>query len=312
LAKEADFQEALAQLFRELHIEWLAMAPRRQIITDERVLRELSLPADAQTRLCYFAIPATLLSFYREIVFPIADDAGLVSASGDETAPGEGNTRALLDALLHRAHVVIGDVSSDDSRVWTELRAASLRPRPPLLGIVREEDQEIETSLPVSRVVTRPKLPLAELSDADIDPGTFAWLDELTSWLEQATHGASLRLEDEALRLLEKRMYRAAVIAAASAVEVALRERLEAEAPSLLRDEFSLPSKRATTPLTKLVDAALHSGVIGPDHREELRELQRVRNLLVHTSETIHGQRARSLVHRATRLIERVRRPYYG
>jgi hypothetical protein len=309
LPETSNFAAALEGLFSELNGKWLESAPLRQVVTDERVLRELSLPPDAETRLCYFAVPTSLLSLYRESVFPLVDEVGLVAASGDEVTSPEGNLRALLDSLLQRAHAVVGDVSGGDTRVWNEIRAASQRSRPPRIAIVSEEGQQLESPLlPSATIFFRPPLPTAAAapvaSDNILEELGLTWLDSLANWLEQIAAGASTRLEVEAVRLLDQRMYRPAVIAVASALEVALRDRLQRWGPTAAAEPR--PSKRAS-PIGQLLDEAQAEALITPEERAELWELQRTRNVLVHTADPIHGQRARSLVRHTTKIISRLR-----
>jgi len=53
-------------------------------VTEEAALRELLLPRDATTRLCFFSLPLELLPFYRERVFPAVEEAGFVPVTADD------------------------------------------------------------------------------------------------------------------------------------------------------------------------------------------------------------------------------------
>jgi hypothetical protein len=308
LAKASDFGGALETLFRELGTEWLSAAPASRVVTDERVLRELSLPPDAQTRLCYFALPVRLVSLYRELVFPAVNDVGLVPASGDEVSGAEGNIRAVVESLLQRAYVVVADVSTADSRVLRDVHAAAQRERRPLIAVVAEEGQGIESAMPkAAKLFTRPPASASDsLGSSDRHTGeSEPWLDALTDWLGEVAAGASGRLEEEALRLLQQGMFRAAVIAASSALEVALAERLD-EREATPRGEYR--PRRPASPMGRLLTTAMVMELITAEEYEDLRELQRARNLLVHTAEPIDGRRARGLVQRAAKVVSRLPR----
>jgi hypothetical protein len=307
LAKPATFGVALELLFQELGDRWLSAAPGEQIITDERVLRELSLPLETRTRLCYFAVPVSLLAMYREIVFPLADDAGLIPASGDEIAAWEANARVMLDSLLQRSHAVIADVSTSDSRVWNEVRAAALRRRPPQIALIAGEEQVLgEEPVPGATVFKRPGRATSP-DETRADDSEQLWLERLQWWLRQVGEGATLHLEVEALQLLEQGMYRPAVISVVSALEVALQDALERKAPELVTGTTSSRSKRPGSPLLRLLQSAVDVELITPQELEPLREVQQVRNALVHTKQPVHGRKARRLVEGTADIVRRLR-----
>jgi hypothetical protein len=94
-------------------------------VTEEKPLRELLLPRDAATRLCFFSLPLELLPFYRERVFPIVEEAGFVPVTADDVVSPGDNVSAKLDALIDRAAVMVTEVGSS----WTlaEYRMAVAR-----------------------------------------------------------------------------------------------------------------------------------------------------------------------------------------
>ena len=70
------YAKVLAEAFTELSDYWRnAVIPASQI-KEEQPLRELSLPTGSPTRLCLFAVPLPLLSFYKERVFPVVAEFG--------------------------------------------------------------------------------------------------------------------------------------------------------------------------------------------------------------------------------------------
>ncbi|MDD1673208.1 MAG: SIR2 family protein [Methanomicrobiales archaeon] len=59
--------------------------------------RELSLPKEAQTRLCFFSVPLSVLSFYRDRIFPFVGDHGFVPVTANDiVTPGD----AILTKIL--------------------------------------------------------------------------------------------------------------------------------------------------------------------------------------------------------------------
>jgi len=299
----------------------LVTTPQRELVTDEAVLRELSLPANATTRICYFSLPGPLVSFYREVVFPIVDKASLVAASGDEVLPGTGNPLAIRDSLLARARIVICDLSTNEPRIWGDLRAATERgqqlvssteghpatasKRRPRIAIVLEANQTIDDRVvSAEHTFRRPSIPYVLEDDQDpTRPFDYSWLDELAGWLDEIMVVESIELDNEAKRLLDQGMYRAAVIAASSAVEVALKDTVG----KLSEPQSDRLDRPRLSSMARFLQLAWRSGLISEAEFAELRELQRVRNQLVHTSESIDGRRARGLVIRAIEIASRLK-----
>lgn len=75
------YPSILADTFNELreHIRENVMSVSK--VTEEEPLRELSLPRDASTRLCFFSLPVELVSLYRSRVFPRVEELGFESRS---------------------------------------------------------------------------------------------------------------------------------------------------------------------------------------------------------------------------------------
>jgi hypothetical protein len=119
------YGDVLAGAFRELreHIRGTVISVSK--VTEEQPLRELLLPRDSTTRLCFFSLPLDLLPFYPERVFPIAEEAGLVPVTADDVVlPGD-NISAKIDVLIDRASVMVVELTSS----WTvaEYRMAIAR-----------------------------------------------------------------------------------------------------------------------------------------------------------------------------------------
>ena len=300
-----DSAATLLRIFQQINSHWLE-AFRPSAVTDERILRELSLPADGQTRLCYFALPPGLIAFYREAVFPLVDRVGFVPSVGNEIDPYVGSVHGLIESLLSRAPVVIADVSTDDLRVWSEVRSAAQRSRPPKIALVMDEGQAGEsTSIPHAQTFVRQRRRDVPLGPEDGDESEDEWLAAIVAWLDHIWTSEIVRLDDEAQRLLNQGEYRAAVIAASSAVEVVLSERV-ASYPTDQLQSWKLRS-RPSVPFHALLQDARAVGIISPQEEKQLRELQRTRNTLVHTREGIHGRTARSLVNSGMKVVERLR-----
>ena len=83
------YGEILAATFRELREYMRDKVITVSKVTEEAPLRELLLPRDATTRLCFFSLPLELLPFYRERVFPVVEEAGFVPVTADDVVTPE-------------------------------------------------------------------------------------------------------------------------------------------------------------------------------------------------------------------------------
>jgi len=209
------YAEVLTDTFNELreHIRNNIIAFSQ--VTQEEPLRELSLPRDTATRLCFFALPLNLQPIYQERVFPIAREAGLVPVTADDViSPGD-NWVAKIDALLERSAVIVVELSSP----WTlaELRMAIARGSKHRVLVITTDPGRIPSDLVGLEYLVRPDALTGDLE---------SFLEKLSSWFSRVAADFGRRISDEPIRLYEAREYRAAVIAAVALLEVALRERL--------------------------------------------------------------------------------------
>lgn len=142
---KSKYGEILAAAFDELRDYWRTHVVATSHVTEEGPLRELSLPSDSATRLCFFAVPLSALPFYRDRVFPLVRELGLVPVTADDViSPGE-NYFAKIDALISRVSLVIVDVSSEFT--MAEVRMAMARDNPERLIIIAEEGAQLPVSV---------------------------------------------------------------------------------------------------------------------------------------------------------------------
>jgi hypothetical protein len=101
------YGEVLAGAFRELGEYLRDNIVSAGKVTEEKPLRELLLPRDTATRLCFFSLPLDMLPFYRQFVFPAAEDAGFAPiTASDFITPGD-SISAKIDTLIDRAAVMV-------------------------------------------------------------------------------------------------------------------------------------------------------------------------------------------------------------
>jgi uncharacterized protein YutE (UPF0331/DUF86 family) len=255
-------------------------------VTEEEPLRELLLPRNAATRLCFFSLPLELLSFYRERVFPVVEEAGFVPVTADEVVTPGDNFSAKIDALIDRAAVMVIELTSS----WTmaEYRMAvarikgaeadSVRYKPFRIIIVVTDLEQIPLSAQGFPVLRRPNT----ITD---DPEGF--IAELGSMLRGIADETGVARQAEPQRLFEAKEYRAAVISAMTLLEATLRERLNKVTWQVARRPLSMRS---------LLDQAVEQGVVPPESKTRVSSWMRLRNEVVHSAMPVSKAQASEIV----------------
>lgn len=286
--KRSQYSSILATLFDELRDYMRDNVMSVSQVTEEEPLRELSLPRDAATRLCFVAVPIELLPFYKDRVFPVARECGFVPVTGDDViSPGD-TIVAKIDSLIDRASVVVVEPSSP----WTmaELRMAtahvgkrsvrsedSMRPTRPYIIAVASDPEQIPTELDGMQFIRRPNV-----LKQDPEPFLSALRDRFRTIAQSLKQGIS----DEPSRLFEAREFRAAVIAAISLLETALRQRL---------GKSELPRGQPMS-LRRLVELAALENLLPPGSSEEVMSWIVLRNEVVHSNAQVSRSKAREIV----------------
>ena len=239
-------------------------------------MRELSLPADTSTRLCFFALPLMAHPFYRERVFPLLREVALVPVTADQiVSPGDA-TVAKIDALISRAFLVVVDASSEFT--LAEARMALIRKQPNRILIVVGEDVPVPVDLPQGSVLLR-RPDLASVDAAD-------FLGALGQWLRSAASDLEPTFAHEPRRLLEAGEPRAAVISAITRLEIALKERLD----------IPVDTRRKAVSMRELVDIAHEREFLGRYPVPDVLGWLRIRNDAVHHNTRVTPRNARRIV----------------
>jgi hypothetical protein len=290
--RKARYGEILATAFRELREYWLPGVIGVSTVKEEKPLRELKMPFDAGSRLCFFALPIDLLSQYRDKVFPAVEAAGFVPVTADDViSPGD-SIAAKIEALIERATAVVVEPTTPGtqsemyialSRIKGGDNISRRRGTPFRLIIVREAGAQVTSDMAGIEVLLRP-------SDWLDEPEPF--VSALVQRLQLAVPNGEPSRGDEALRLLDAGEYNAAIIAAMSHLEATLRQRLDKEQWDEVRRPMTLRS---------LVDRALEAGLIQYDGRSFVADWIPLRNRIAHTG-------ASASRNEATLVVEGVRR----
>lgn len=287
------YGETLAEAFEALHGHWRDNVISASKVTEEEPLRELLLPPDAPTRLCFFSIPVDRLALYRSEVFPYVQALGFVPVTADDViSPGD-NINAKIDALIDRAAVMVAEPTTLHTQ--GELRMALQRrgqattdPRRSLRTIVVDANTTLSMNfLPPGSIYYR-----ITGDTLTGDPERFA--GQLTKLLSAWAEELGLGLDTEPARLLNQGEGRAAVISAMTLLETRLRERLNDTANASV--SMRATSKFRVESLRSLLDFATSLSLISPPQRKRLDAWMRLRNEVVHGSKTVAAAKAREIV----------------
>jgi len=270
------YSDVLTRAFSELGDYWRERLIPASQIKEETSLRELSLPPEASTRICLFAVPLSLLWFYRERVFPIAREYGFVPMSLDDVASPGDSVFAKMEALIQRAQLLVVDAS------WPNTLFE--------MGIAHVELGE-ERILVIGPIMGPLPFSYTGKAHAIVQPDmTTAYpkefLLQVDTWFAAAAERFKPTFLDEPRRLLHLKEYRAAVIAAISILEDVLRQRLK-----MLGTVSSLK-----TTLTFMLEDAHRQGLLGGVPVDRVLAWLRTRNMIVHKQATVQKSTAEEIV----------------
>lgn len=301
---KSKYSEILAKTFDELREYWTSNVISISQVTEEDSLKELSLPRDAATRLCFFSIPLRLYSFYRDRVFPLARRYGFVPVTTqDIVSPGD-SVVAVVEELARRASTAVLDMGNRSSA--TEARLALSVQNFEGVVVVTEQkagdapDVLLPSHQPVDFTIRSLALPpwvRRLMRPSEPFDKSRPFLDAMEGWFSSLAADLGSRLEEEPVRLLRVGEYKAAVVSAMTQLEVALRERLE-------RD---LERYDRLKGLGQMLGSAERYEVLDPRTLERVRRWSELRNAAVHTMRSVDPDTANEVVHGILEVIQRLR-----
>lgn len=274
------YDEQLRRFFKELGSYW-----RRELLevsqsTDERVKADLLVPAESSVT-CYFEVPLSTVAWYRQIAFPIVEEAGFapVVASDVQTPPGTDITKG--DALALRATVVV-DISSEAGMQYAALAALKRDERNVLL--LRGSADPVPSILSGLTMLVRNEKS-AETFQESFRQWIFGFRDDAL---------ASRRTEAE--RLLEKRDFDGALISAVALLEAELSQRLGHSKTN------SIPRSNSIT----LVSRATEAGILLANEYGRVANAVKARNDAVHRQVAVPMGDATDYVRTILAIVERM------
>src|SRR5262249_11738436 len=154
------YSEVLTAAFSELGDYWRQQVIPASQVKEEQPLRELSLPPEASSRLCFFAVPLPVLSFYRDRVFPVAREHGFVPVSADDVVSPGDSVSAKIEALIQRAQLFVVDAST--SNTLLELGIARARMEWSQILVVSPSPRDLPSDVAHVQALVRPDVAAAD------------------------------------------------------------------------------------------------------------------------------------------------------
>ncbi len=273
---KSNYPEILALAFTALRNHWSKNIHTVSQVVQEESFEQLLLPPEAKTRLCFFSVPVTLLSYYREHAFPLAERHGFIPISAnDMISPGD-NVHAKTETLIQRSEIVVVDASSRFNGM--ELDIALSKMGKERLFIILEESSKVPSDLSNRRYVMRQSLP-----SSDSQP----FLEELEEWFSLMANQLRGEYDAEPQKLLDLGQPRAAVLSAITLLEVRLADVVE-KAGGI--------KGRYPHTIGKTVAAAHEHGLLTQQTVDEIQDWMRLRNLVAHSVSPVTHEQALAVV----------------
>jgi hypothetical protein len=271
------YGEILEIVFRELLEYWSSKVISLSTATEPEPQAELSLPPSAQSRLAFFSVPTRYAAVYKDRIYPIAERYGFSPImAADVVTPGD-NIMAKVYALIERSAIVVADLSSPNTMLEVGMVLSKEGMAKPLI-LIAEDRATVPFDIAHHRVINRPR---------SLDEVSPTFIKTIEAAFSDAFSRISPSLEDEPRRLIEKKEYRAAVIAAFSLLEHDLRQLFELSG----LDIFA-----ARSSLGMLLEHARKEEVFTVKEFQSIKAHANIRNRIAHTRGEVSAAQAKTIV----------------
>jgi hypothetical protein len=194
----------------------------------------------------------------------------------DVAAPGD-NIMAKVYALIERSAIVVADLSSPNTMLEVGMVLSKEGMAKPLI-LITEDQASVPLDMAGQQVIRRP-------GSLEEDSPTF--IKAIETAFADAFSRISPSLEDEPNRLVAKKEYRAAVLAAFSLLEHDLRQFFELSGLDIFASRSSLGM---------LLEYARKEEVFSLKQYQSIRAHMAVRNRIAHTRGEVSAAQAKTIV----------------
>jgi hypothetical protein len=283
------YGDTLEIVFRELLEYWSSKVISLSTATEPELQTELSLPSDALSRLAFFSVPTRYAAIYKSRIYPIAEKYGFNPIMAVDVVTQGDNIMAKVYALIEKSALVVADLSSPNTMLEVGMALSKEGAAKPLI-LIAEDQSSIPFDVASHFVIRRPR---------SIDDESPAFIKSLETAFEGAFAKISPSLEDEPSRLVAKKEYRAAIIAAFSLLEHDLRQFYESS---------GLDAFAARSSLTMLLEYARSKGVLNTKEFQEIRGYAVIRNRIAHSLGEVTSAQAKLIVRGASASMSKIRK----
>lgn len=283
-ARKNDYKKVLESLFKELKYYWDSKISEVSSFTDVRSKIEISLPPETKTGLCFFAVPFSLSSFYRENVFPIFNEYGFKTMIASDMILPDDSPVQKIPALIERADIIYIDISSP----YTLFEFAFAKRMRKKIILVIEKDKEIPSDIQGLNYIVRP-----EVSSGNINN----FLNTLEDKVSDLSKKFIPLILEEPKRLLEKDEYRAAVVMVFSLLEDELRKKVK----------LGFEKEKRFININSLTQEARKLELINNEDFLKIKEGLIERNKLVHSNKGISKKKSIEIVNSILKIINKLK-----
>ena len=281
--------------FDELAKYWRGRLPEVSVSTDDRVTADLQVPEEP-SRICFFSIPAHLIGWYRDYIFPEVEALGMVPVTAWDVLTPPGARTAQLDVLIERAALVVAEFGEDASAAGTSLAIAQKPPGKVLL-VASSQRPAPPFDASGALVLWRP---------STLGVETDRFIEDFRAWISN-TANPYLLDTGEAEKLLAGGHPTAALISAVSLLEVALSRWLVAHRDMDLAPSDSRDFPRFV-PLRSMLELARRRGLFETETEvSSIQHAVNARNEAIHNSLVIPEQTAAQGVEAIRKFVGRLR-----
>lgn len=280
--KKSDYRQILKLFFEEIKQLINEKIPERIKATNDRAIEELLLP-DEESRVCYIAAPFSKIPFLKEMLYPVLYKYGVTPISLDEIILHSDNWMTKSEALIKKSFMAVVDISGDNKNVMWELGNVHSNKKDIIL-ICEGDCISLHSGTSIDSEVL-----YYSTGNTDI------FINDFQTVVMNIAKTNILNNLDEAKRLLKKNEFDAAVISAFRFLEKALSEFSE-----------NKHYKIANFSLTQMLREIIKQEEIQIDN-EEVMDLIKTRNNLVHAHISVNKTKAVKLVKSVENLLFQIK-----
>lgn len=297
--KSLNYNTLFTNLFKELNIHWNSSLLKNSNYSRNDTKTELLAEELSTNRLCFFSIPFTKLSFYKEVIFPIVESHGLIPISADQVISQGDTILAKINALISKSQIIVIDLQESNNNVLSELGVVLNQENKKII-VIKNDDYNSLTNLQNKENIYKNGNAIVYIKKYENDPyNDNNFLTQISGWLKRFAESLAESLEKEPLRLLNKKEFRAATISAFSVLEAETNQKKTNQTENLSIQNYTQGRK---------FDFLITENYINEEEFEKLKEYYNIRNKLVHGDTKITKEEASKIVNFIMTILNKLRK----